>query len=148
MIETPLADVLREYLFTEGECSYPNTGSVWPCFTTSLPDGDNAVDDAIAIFDDDPEKDGRHMDDGSVVLHYGLLTVVRSAFYADGWAKLNQITRLYDATVRENVTISSAEQFTILNLTRRAGVSAYGLEAGTKRRFLFDAQYVMTITQV
>lgn len=148
MIELPLADILREYLVGQGYGSFPNTGSLWPCFTTSLPDGDNAVDNAIAIFDDEPEKDGRHMDDGSVVLHYGLMTTVRSSVYATGWTKINQISNLYDTTVRESVVVSSAEQFTILNLTRRAGVSAFGLEAGTKRRFLFDTRYVMTITQV
>ena len=140
--ETP-SRIIRLYLVDQGIVSMPSSG-VWPCFVTSLPDGDNAVDDCIGLFDIEPEKDGRLADNGLVILHYGLEFIVRSDSYENGWGKINTIVATLDDIVNMLVVLYSVT-YTTHNATRRSGISALGLEEGTKRRYLFQSKYIITI---
>ena len=68
MIQTSPAEILKEWLIAQGLVSFPNLLSDWPCYASSLPDDDTyVVDNVVAVYDVVPEKDGRHMVDGSVV---------------------------------------------------------------------------------
>jgi hypothetical protein len=148
MIETAPSEIVREFLLSQLAVTIPNSGGSWPCFTASLPDGENAVDEAVCVYDDMPEKDGRLMSTSLVVLHYGIVVLLRSLDHSTGWQKINQIAGLLDLILHAPVTISSAEQFIIHNATRRSGVSSLGLESGTKRRFMFDTRYVITVSTI
>ena len=146
MIETSPAEILREYFRSQGHASLPSEEGAWPCYTTSMADGDDVEDDCVGVFDMVPEKDGRLMT-GLVVLHYGVTIRVRSRDYRTGWAKINQLAGLLDSMTDAPVSMSSSEAFVIENATRREGVNALGMESGTKRRYLFDTRYVLTLQE-
>ena len=143
MISAIPSEIIRQYLVDQGIVSMPSSG-VWPCFVTSLPDGDNAGDDCIGLFDIEPEKDGRLANNGLVILHYGLEFIIRSASYEDGWRKSDTIATALDDIVNMPVVLDSVT-YTTHNATRRSGISALGLEEGTKRRYLFQSKYIITI---
>ncbi len=145
MIETSIAEIIRTWLVDQQFVTLPSDADDWPCFVDSMND---SPDDALCLYDDDPDKDGRIMKTGEVVLHYGLMIRVRSHTYLPGWQMANEIAEEFDHIYNEFVAMSSQEQYTLRSLSRRGGVIALGLEEGTKRRFLFEAHYTVTLNEI
>lgn len=146
MIEVSPCEILRTYFEDLGVVDLPGPTATWPCYTSHLPDDDKVPDNVVALYDEEPVKDGRHMDGGLVVLHYVVTLLVRASTYDVGWQKLNQLVGLLDVTVNEDVNVSSAIQYRLHNGTRKSGVNALGLEEGTKRRYVFDSRYALTLS--
>lgn len=143
MIAVSPADILRDFLYAQAYVTMPDEAGVWPCFTNSLPDTDVSIHDAIVLYDDIPEKDGRLMNTGTVILHYAIFIRLRSLVYNEGWKKANEIATLLDSIVNETVG-----SYQIKNATRRMGVDFSGLDSqhqASKRRFVFDTKYVLTL---
>ena len=90
MIDLAPSSIIIDLLTQEGIVNTP----LWPAYESHMP---NENDDAVGVYDIDPEHDGRLMTDGTVILHYGIRVVVRSAEYADGWAKAYAITQIFDS---------------------------------------------------
>lgn len=146
VLEESPASVLASYIVGTGKMSVPSSGDAWPLYISSLPDGDNVKDNAGAIYDTTPLKDGRLMD-GPIIQHYGVQLTVRSADYDDGWDKISDIAAMMDGVVNEMVTRTSVD-YLLQNVTR-AGINALGLESGTtKRRYIFTVNFLLTLSEV
>lgn len=144
-LEDSPASVLATYIVGLGHMTTPSSGSTWPLYVSSLPDGDNVADDAGAVYDTTPLKDGRLMM-GPIVQHYGVQLTIRSRDYDDGWDKVNDIAAALDSVVDVTVTRDSVD-YLIENVSR-AGVNPLGTEPGTKRRYLFTANFLLTMRQI
>jgi len=147
IISEPVSEIMQRYLHEQDDVSFPFELGSWPCFTASLPDSDE-LDNVLCLYDDYLEKDGRIMSTGEVIVHYGLVIRLRSDTHPKGWLKANQIAERLDQIYNETITLGSATYFLIHNATRRTGVNSLGLESGTKRRFLFDTRYVITVSEI
>ena len=142
--ESP-ASVLSTYIVSLGYMTVPSASSDWPLYISHLPDGDEVNDDAGALFDTTPLKDGRLMT-GPIVQHFGVNLMIRSIDYDDGWDKINEISSAFDAVAQETVTRNSVD-YLIENIAR-GGVNPIGIEEGTKRRYLFTTDFLLTMRQV
>jgi len=148
MIELAASEILRQVFLDGLYVSLPNAGSGWPCFATHLPDGDRAVDNAICIYDELPEKDGRHMNTGEVVLHYTVQILLRTNNQSQGWLKLSQLANYLDSLANKRVTVNG-DSFILLSATQRTGVDSLGVEADEpQRRWFFDTRYALSIREI
>jgi hypothetical protein len=141
------ASVLATYLTGQALMIVPGAVGDWPLYISSLPDGDNVDDNAGAIYDTAPIKDGRYMGDGEVVNHYGIQLKIRSRTFEEGWDKMNTIAVNLDQVDRQEVTKNSVD-YLIQNISRASGVTSLGIETvGTKRRNLFVLNLLMTMEE-
>ena len=148
MMETSQSEILRQILSDGSFTSIPNVGSVWPCFVGHLPDGGDMVDNAICIYDEQLEKNGRLMRSGETILHYAVQILLRTTHQDQGWLKLSQIANYLDSLVNLSVTVGS-DSFVLLSATQRQGINALGIEdREPQRRFFFDAKYILSIKDI
>lgn len=143
LAESP-ASVLATYIISLGEMTTPSDDSSWPLYISHLPETD-INDDAGAVYDTTPLKDGRLMS-GPIVQHYGVQITIRSQSYNDGWDKINDISSQLDNVVQETVTRDSTD-YLIENISR-GGINPLGIENGTTRRYLFTENYILTMRQI
>jgi hypothetical protein len=144
VLSHPASEVLRKYLLNQGEVDLPGVGS-WPCLLTYLMDGVD-VNNLIAIFDDAPSLDGRDMNSGGVMFHYGVVIRLRSSVYETGYLKMFDMFSLLASVVRETVSLD-AITYLIHTISNRSGVVSLGLERGTKRRRVFEMNLLVSVTR-
>jgi hypothetical protein len=143
--ESP-ASVLAQWIINQAYMTLPSSGTTWPLYISYLPDGDDVEDDCGAIYDTTPIKDGRLMS-GPIVQHYGVQLTIRSTGYDDGWDKINAISAAMDAINLVTVTRNSVDY--LLETVTRTGVNSLGVEPDTtKRRYLFTANFVLTMREI
>ena len=87
------AQIIQQLFVDLGIGTLPETDSDWPISATQEIDGDTAPDDVITIYDTAARRDGRIMDDGVVVEHYGIQAKVRSRTFDDNHAKMNEMRK-------------------------------------------------------
>ena len=143
MSDSP-ASILATYLAQQLITTVPSTGSTWPLWVGSLPPGTN---NAGAIYNTSPIKDGRHMSTGFVVKHYGVQVKIRSTNEENGWNKCNSIQGLFDTVHNVNITIGTTV-YQIQNISQVSGIIPLGSEPGTVRRYLFTMNFLVTLKEV
>lgn len=112
------ADIIRYYIASTSVCSLPQSNLPWPGFTNYLP---NTVNDAILFTDTNGPKDGRYMRTGKVIEHPGLQVLVRGTDQLTAWQRIEIISKIFEATVRQTVTIGSS-QYLLLAVHRRGSI--------------------------
>lgn len=139
------SEILLQALIDVGLVSLPSDGLVWPCFIGSKADVPSQLDNVLALYDEAPNKDGRLMASGDVILHHVVRIRLRSNEYSVGWNKLDTIARALDYLLNTDVTVGT-NSYVLNNASLKTGVDALGLEAGTQRRFMFELKYALTLT--
>ena len=140
------AVLLREYTTLITLLQTPSGAAEWPCFISSMPDGDLIEDDACCFYDTAGWKDGRVMN-GPTIEHFGVQLRVRSKEYQDGWDKADSICSAFDSVLNYPLDYGD-DSFILYNISRASAIFSLGTEAGTKRRFLVTANFLATIKQV
>lgn len=136
------AEILRFFLIGEALVDDPGVSSpTWPAFLSHEPD---APDECVTLTDTVGVKDGRLME-GSNILHHGVQVRVRSKTFSAGWTLMGQVAAALEAVVGEVVSPSSGENYTLANVSQQGPINFIGLEEGTKRRFLFTLNFLITI---
>lgn len=139
----PTSSILRQFLDLYGLGSMPSASGTWPIFVTTLPDGRGVDDDCLAVLDTAGQKDGRIMD-GEVIMKRGVQILVRSKTNSSGWRKSEAVARRLDLVRNESVTIST-DTFKLLSITRRGDILQMGQEEGTKQRWLFSINCLVSL---
>uniref|UniRef100_A0A6M3K286 Tail protein n=1 Tax=viral metagenome TaxID=1070528 RepID=A0A6M3K286_9ZZZZ len=146
MLHSP-ADILNHYLVEQGLFTDPVSSSLWPLFVSDLPDDNHIEDDTACVYDTTGIKDGRIMRGGDTVQHFGIMVMVRSVEYSDGFLKAESVRVALDEIDHVSVTIDVAE-YSIDNASSAGPVIALGNEEGTGRRKLFTVNALLTISEV
>jgi hypothetical protein len=106
----------------------------WPCFRSSMPDGDNVPTEAVALFDTAGIKKGRDMRGGMVIEDHGCQIRVRAHEYANAWQRMDQIRSYLDGIRRLSLVVAG-ESLLIETIWRTHEPFDMGLEPNqTKRR--------------
>jgi len=124
----------------------PSGDAIWPAYIGSMPDGGSSPDNCICLYDVPGVKDGRLMD-GPSIDHFGVQLKVRALDYQTGWTHIIDICSGLDAIVNYEQEYDSA-YYCIANVSKVGSVMALGNEEETKRRFLFTANFLITLKQV
>lgn len=140
------AAIIAHYLTGLALMSVPGAGD-WPLYISHLPDGDNVEDNAGAIYNTTPVKDGRWMVDGSRMQHYGVQITIRSLTEEEGWDKCNILAGQLDI-VHNAQTIFDGTTYEIHNVTNPGGINSLGEEIGTKRRKLFTMNFLVSMSKL
>ena len=143
----PPSAILTEYLTDDS--TKPFTAPVeeldWPLYMTSMPDGDNVEDDCGVVYDTVGEKLDRTMD-GVVLFLWGIQIKLRASDYEVGWAKATEVQDLLETLHQQSVTIDTTT-YEVESMIESAPVISLGVEPGTKRRYLFTLNYLVSIRQ-
>jgi hypothetical protein len=146
MITNAPSVIIKEYLVAQGFATEPSDETDWPIFRTRLPDGNNVPHNAMAVYDTDGVKDGRLMVDGEPILRHGIIVLVRSPDFDTGWTKAGDIADLFDRVFNELFEMDDAA-YTLCNCSRTTGVIPVGQEEGTKRRYIFSINMLLTVRE-
>jgi hypothetical protein len=115
----------------------------WTAYVSFLPDTPN---DAICIYDTAGRIDARLMVSGEQIVHPGIQIRVRGLSYPEVWSKANEIALVLDGLGRIDVALSSAEVYTLLNVSRTGDIIPVGIEEESgRRRHHFTINAVVTI---
>jgi hypothetical protein len=99
------ADVIAAYLFTTGVVSQPGSVSrPWPLFVNSMPEQPN---EAIAIYDNLGDLDGKDMRTGRTLIHPGFLFRIRTNDNRRGERKGGELIVTMDGIYRNVVVVES-----------------------------------------
>jgi len=138
--------IIRNYLVAQGLFTLPSSSGTWPIYPTSLPDGVNVEGNAVGIYDEAPQIDGRVMT-GEVCQHYGIKIELRALVYETGYLKLKSVlTDLSD--VQKETVVVGANSYYFWAATKFSGVLNLGTESGTKRRYKFELNFNVTLEEV
>ncbi len=135
-----LAYYIRNTLAT---MSVPSAGISWPLFVQHIPDSPS---DAGSLYNTAGIIDGREMV-GSVPIHQGIQLRIRSLSEETGYAKIEDVASALDEVFDESVEIDP-EEYNIQNVSRTTDIVSLGIEGGTKRRFLFTVNFMLTIRKL
>ena len=132
------ADVLAAYLLAAGITADRVAAGDWSTYVSHMPE---KPDNAVALYDVSPLKDGR-MRDGTVVQHFSVQILVRSRVRSTGWSKMQIIAGSMD-TVDRNVVMCNGTNYRIQTVTRASGPTDLGEEEeSSKKRRLFTLNVV------
>jgi len=138
--------IIRNYLIAQSIFTLPSSNSTWPLYSSSLPDGVNVEGNAVSIFDETPQIDGRVMD-GEVNQHYRISIQLRALDYEIGFLKLKSaLTNL--SNVQKVTVVIDANSYYFWAATKFSGVLNLGIESGTKRRYKFELNFLVTLTEI
>ena len=141
------ASILAAYIIDEmDKMSWPIEKDNWPLYISHMPDGDNVETNCGAIYDTSGVLDSRQMD-GRIPLHPGIQIRIRSKDYETGFAKIEDLASELDTIAFNLVTIATGI-YEIQNVSRTTNVVSLGIERGTKRRFLFTINYLLTMKKL
>ena len=141
------AYILVQHLISEGEVSAPTSSGSWPSYVGVLPDHDTVEDNAVAVMDTAPVKDGRIMG-GSPLFHDGIQILIRSSAYNTGFSKASDLAAALAAIDDSEIEVESGSTYNLASITQITGVISLGQEPGTKRRYQFSVNFLATIQEV
>ncbi len=125
----------------------PLDNASWPLYVSYMPDGKNIKVDCGTVYDTVGTNDGRTMENGEVVVHPGIQLRIRAKAYTTGFSKIEAVALSLDDITRELVVVNGTT-FQIHAIHTITPIIPLGLERGKKRRFLFTANFLMTIKKV
>jgi len=140
--DTPAA-ILANYLTGLALMTVPSVEGSWPLYISHMPD---QPDLAGAIYNTTPIKDGRAMQGGGIIQHYGVQIIIRSKDEETGWDKCNILTGQL-SSIHNAETILNGDTYTIHNISIMGGVNSLGMEPGTKRRYVFTMNFLTSISK-
>ncbi len=141
------ASILAYYIInTLAKMTDPSDAANWPIYVSHLPDGSGIKTNAGAIYDTVGTRDLRSMN-GGVSEHPGIQIRIRSDVYETGYVKIEDIANTLDEVVNASVEIGALE-YEIQNVSRTSPIVSLGVEPGTKRRFHFTINFILTIREL
>lgn len=147
LLETSPSSILAAYIVdTLDKMSWPEEKDNWPLFVSSMPDGDKVESNCGAIYDTAGVTDGRSMS-GVIPQHPGIQLRIRSSVYETGYAKAEDIALELDEVANVSLVIDAGE-YKIQNVSRTTPIIFLGPEPGTKRRFLFTVNFLLTVKKL
>lgn len=146
LLETSPSSILAAYIInTLDKMTWPIEKDNWPLFVSHMPDGDNVETDCGAVYDTQGVLAGRRMD-GEVNPRQGIQIRIRSRLYEIGYAKIEDIALSLDGVANVSVVIDAGE-YELQNVSRTSPIASLGLD-GTKRRFLFTVNFLLTVRKL
>lgn len=124
--------------------------STFPLYVGFMPDQEDATPDSAALYDTEGVKDGRLMRGGSNIVHPGIQLRVRSTVHDTGWSKIHEIEEEIASMLRTEITVWDdplLTKYRVQNCSLTSPVIFLGLEEGPIRRYLFTANWLVTISQ-
>ena len=143
--KTPASIIAYYIINTLAKMSGPSDGLTWPLYDSNLPDGPQVETDAGAIYDTSGVLDNRYMS-GEVSQHFGFQLRIRSRDKNVGYTKIEDVSSALDDVKLATFSIGSLD-YSIQNISRSSTIVSLGVEPGTKRRFHFTVNYLLTIRE-
>ncbi len=140
---TPASIIAYYIINTLGKMSDPGSGSAFPLWVSHL---QGKPSNAGAIYDVPGIIEQRQMS-GLVPTHQGIQIKIRAIYSEIGYAKIEDIASALDEVFDESVEIG-VEEYVIQNIGRSSPIVPLGIEEGTKRRFLFTINYLLTMRKI
>jgi len=141
------AYILSQYIIEElATMTTPSDGSDWPLYVNHMPDGKDAIDNCGTLYDTTGTKDGRLMS-GVVPQHFGIQLRIRSLGNQAGYVKIEDLAAAMDGVRSVEFTLDG-EDYIIQNVSRTSSVIPLGIEGGTKRRYLFTINFLVSMRKV
>ena len=140
------AYIMAQYLIGESLLTDPSDSGSWPVYVGLLPDGNGVAHEAVSCVDTSSVKDGRILNGGENIFHFGFQLMVRATAYNTGYAKAQALAEALQEVNRDTVTISGTT-FRIDSVTDTSGVTVVGQEEGSKRRELFSLNFLVTLKE-
>ena len=138
------ASILAYYIInTLAKMTDPSDGSTWPLWISHMQDKPS---NAGAIYDTSGIIEQRQMS-GLVPTHQGIQIRIRAISYETGYAKIEDIASALDEVFDISVEIDP-EEYVIQNIGRSSPIVSLGIEEGTKRRFLFTVNFLLTLRKI
>ncbi len=138
------ASILAYYIInTLAKMTDPSDGSAWPLWISHMQDKPS---NAGAIYDTTGIIEQRQMS-GLVPTHQGIQIRIRAISYETGYAKIEDIASALDEVFDISVEIDP-EEYVIQNIGRSSPIVSLGIEEGTKRRFSFTVNFLLTIRKI
>lgn len=134
---TPVAEIIGQHLKDQGHFN-----NAFPLYYNFLPDQKGVPDSCASLTDSGGKKDGRYMEDGTNVFHFGLQLRIRHLQAKEALDKILVVTD-YLATLK-NMNIGN---HTIWNVTQETPPLFMGLEEGTKRRSHYTVNFLVTLEE-
>lgn len=143
-LEASPAFILAQYIIeTLATMSTPTGGEAWPLYVNHLPDKESNA----GLMSDTPGiKDGRYMI-GFTPQKFGVQLLMRSLDNQIGYAKIEDVAADLDAVINVELSLDTGD-YVIQNVSRASPVISLGLEEGTRRRFLFTVNFLLTMRKV
>ena len=145
-IMVPSAILSKYCIETLSVFTAPSETSTWPLYRSSLPDGPNIDDNIAAIYDTAGFMQVKDMG-GSLHQRYGIQFTVRGIDYDTGYQKLASVLSAFPSIENVNVTVNGST-FRIMNISQTSSIGILGVEPGTKQRYLFSANLLVSLKEV
>lgn len=142
MITHSPAAIIADFLIAEGVFTDPSADSSWPLFIAHEP---NSPDECGTIYTTTGVDDGRLMT-GVNILHHGIQIRVRGDDYDAAWLQLQDALDSLEGLNNESVVIDSST-YTVFNTSQTGPAIPLGVEPGTRRRFLFTANLLVSLRE-
>ncbi len=143
-LEVSPASIVAYYIInTLAKMTDPSDGSAFPLWVSHMQDKPS---NAGAIYDVPGVLEQRQMS-GVVPTHQGILIRIRAVSYETGYAKIEDIASALDEVFDISVEIDP-EEYVIQNISKTTPIVPLGIEEGTKRRYLFTANFLLTIRKI
>ena len=141
MNNTP-SKILSTYLTDEG--LFENDLSEdWALYISHLPDTPSKI---AVLYDTPGSIDGRYMNTGETVEHYGMQIFIRGDDYQETFSKLRVALEALELVENESVTVG-ANSYTIHAVSRTSSIISLGAEEGSKRRVSWTTNLMVSITE-
>jgi len=141
------ASIMAAYIIEKlSKMTDPSDKDDWPLYISHLPDGSNVKTDAGAIYDTTGVNDMRSMD-GGVPQHPGIQLRIRARNYETGYTKIEDIANALDEVASNTIEIGLLE-YEIQNVSRTSPIVSLGIEPGTRRRFSFTMNFLLTMREL
>jgi len=117
-------------------------GGTWPIYVNGGPDTPDAI---IVLQDREAQKDGRDMNSGQVMEHFGVQVLVRHGRFETGFTKARAIAVALDESIRNDTVTIGSTKYHIYAVSRK-GSPISTTEPGTKRS-VFSINAVIDLRQ-
>jgi len=139
--------VLVKYIINElSLMSAPSDRDSWPLYVANTPDGVDVETNCGTVYDTAGVLDGKLMN-GEVIRHPGAQLRIRSRDFTTGYAKIEKIALALDDVNWDTMTING-DTYQLQNISRATPIIPLGLERGTKRRFLFTVNFLVSMKKL
>jgi hypothetical protein len=118
----------------------------WEVFTGYMPDQPNK---AICVYDTAGRLDGRIMRTGEQIVHPGIMILLRSDTYPEGYNQIKEIANQLDLVclpvLGRTVILNSTAIYTLQNISRTGDIHPLGMMEDDRKRFHFSINAVLTL---
>lgn len=135
-------EVIAQVLVDSGITNVYNS-AIWPTFVGDEPD---SPDQVVTVYNTTPVKNGRVMNSGEVLLHWGIQIRVRSLTPKPGFVKLHAICDYLDGLAHKYVSMPDDSEYDIHAMSNQNGVLDLGKEQLTRMN-IHVANYLVALTQ-